>query len=366
MTAKQRETYLKAGAIVGASLFVLDYLVITPAYDAWTAQGDRIADLQKKVTHGQQLLDREKTIHTHWDDMLHQNLPADLSAAETRAFQAIGRWVAASSISLSSLTPSPQWLDNADGNKTLECRATATGTQASLGRFIYEMETDKIPVNLEEYEITTRDEHGAQLTMTARFTFLGVNCVGSQGGGGAAMRTGLLLLFLALAARAGFGQTPQSYDTYRMVRTKNIFDPARLPMPTGAPVVRQTAAPPPKPSDYVALTGIMVTSDTAVAFFTGSRPDYDKVLTLNGDIAGAKLTKITPSAIEVDRGGKKITVAVGQTVPFDNSAPAAAPQPVAAPADTSSVSPLAPTNAVPAGMSDVMRRMMERRQQQLK
>jgi hypothetical protein len=84
---------------------------------------------------------------------------------------------------LSSLTPSPQWQDNSDNAKTLEFRATATGTQASLGRFIYEMETDKIPVSLEEYEITTRDEHGAQLTMTARFTFLRLNTDNAKTGG---------------------------------------------------------------------------------------------------------------------------------------------------------------------------------------
>jgi hypothetical protein len=181
------------------------------------------------------------------------------------------------------------------------------------------------------------------------------------------MKTGLLIILLTVTAHACFGQTAQSFDTYRMVRTKNIFDPSRLPMPTGsaaAPPV--TAAPPPKPSDYVALTGIMVTSDTAVAFFSGSRPDYDKVLPINGDIAGAKVTRITPSSIEVDRGGKKITVAVGQTVPFDNSAPAAAPQADAAPptAANTPTTTSPPSGMAPSGanLSDVMRRMMEARQ----
>ena len=44
---------------------------------------------------------------------------------------------------------------------TFEFRATVTGDQATLGHFIYEMETDPIPVNLEECEIATRDAQGA-------------------------------------------------------------------------------------------------------------------------------------------------------------------------------------------------------------
>ena len=40
------------------------------------------------------------------------------------------------------------------------------------------MESDKVPVNLDEFEISTRDDRGAQLTMTARFSFLRLNAAG--------------------------------------------------------------------------------------------------------------------------------------------------------------------------------------------
>jgi len=49
----------------------------------------------------------------------------------------------------------------------------ATGSQAALSRFLYELESDSsVPVNLEECELTTRDARGSQLTLTARITFL--------------------------------------------------------------------------------------------------------------------------------------------------------------------------------------------------
>lgn len=162
-----------------------------------------------------------------------------------------------------------------------------------------------------------------------------------------------------------------AFDAFRLIQTRNIFDPDRRALAshwgaTGAPVA--TPAPEAKPSgaDFVALTGIMVTEDNALAFFGGSRADYDKVLSVKGSIAGATVTKITPANIEVSRDGKTIKVAVGQTIPFDGSSPAPAPVPVAGSAGTPSGN-TSPGNAAPSGnVSETLRRMMERRQQELK
>jgi hypothetical protein len=120
----------------------------------------------------------------------------------------------------------------------------------------------------------------------------------------------------------------------------------------------------------VALTGVMFDNGKALAFFSGSRSDFDKVIEVNGEIAGAKVTRIAPNGIEVTRAGKKIVVAVGQTVPFADSAPAAPPidaavssAPAAAITGTGETPPTAPP--LPGNLSDVMRRMMERRQHEL-
>jgi len=172
----------------------------------------------------------------------------------------------------------------------------------------------------------------------------------------------------------------RGFDAFNLVQTRNIFDPQRYG--SSAPV-SQAAVPTGTPAgDYVALTGVLVTDQQTLAFFSGSRPDYEKVLAVDGEIAGAKLKKITPNGIVVDRNGHTVSINVGQTVPFDNSAPVAVP--VAAPMVTPTATPVPATiptpeaasvpvaspspapNALPPNLSDVMRRMMERRQQELK
>ena len=159
---------------------------------------------------------------------------------------------------------------------------------------------------------------------------------------------------------------PTFDTTYGLLKTRNIFDPQRQPGATAA------ATPPPtSQSDYAALTGTLITAEKTLAFFSGSRPEFNAVLGLRSAIAGATITRITPDAIEIERNGKTVTVAVGQTVPLDAaSAPTAAPAAPAASASTSATPPspgAAPASApAPADREALIRRMMEKRQQELR
>jgi hypothetical protein len=193
------------------------------------------------------------------------------------------------------------------------------------------------------------------------------------------MRISRCLLLLAVLGAPLAGRTSaqppaaaHGFDAYRIVATRNIFDPDRIPTETNAPPPSRVTERPATAVDYVTLTGILVNGGKTLAFFSGSRPDYDKVTGVDGDIAGAKISKITPENIEVNRAGRKIVVAVGQTVPFDGSAPGAPPAvpayaaPAAAPAGAAGADETSPAaTPLPGNLNEVMRRMMERRQQEL-
>ncbi len=197
------------------------------------------------------------------------------------------------------------------------------------------------------------------------------------------LSAGACLLVLAAAALAGHSAPPTparkaGYEGYALVQTRNIFDPERMPGVVYTPAVNQPQTTTPVAGDYAALTGTLLTAERTLAFFSGSRPEYNKVISVGGRIAGASLKNIAPNSIEVERAGKRITVAVGQTVPLNSSAvPGPAPVPVAIPVATPSPFTFnSPTGAVPSisaaptpGTADreaLMRRMMEKRQQELK
>jgi hypothetical protein len=167
---ENREAFLKiaVGAVVG--LFLLDRMVLTPAGKSWTAQGERIDALREKVTKGHRLLQNENALRAKWAAMQSGDLDPEISTAEDQAYSGISKWAAASRISTTSL--SPQWRTQDDDFDLFEFRASATGTQSSLGQFIYALETDPLPVKLEECDLTARDAKGQQLTGALRFSFI--------------------------------------------------------------------------------------------------------------------------------------------------------------------------------------------------
>ncbi len=170
MRNNRRETLLKIGVGAVVGLFLLDRVIITPAFASWKAQGERLTELREQVQRGRQLVAREKSLRTRWEEMQRTDMPEDISLAENEVFQAIGRWTLDSRVNFTSLVP--QWRAGEERCETFECRASATGDQATLGKLLYEIETDPLPAHVEECEISARDAKGTQLTMTMRFSFV--------------------------------------------------------------------------------------------------------------------------------------------------------------------------------------------------
>lgn len=170
MNSADRQKYLKIAVGVVVGLFLLDRAVLGPIGSHWTAQSERIEALREKVKRGNALRERQESLRSRWDEMLRGDLPAENTAAEDEVYKAVNRWVRDSRIAMTSIVPAP-WR-TLEGYEVYECRATATGDQASLSRFIYELETDPLPVRVEDCEFSTRDKTGKQLSLTMRFTFV--------------------------------------------------------------------------------------------------------------------------------------------------------------------------------------------------
>jgi hypothetical protein len=170
MRTKNRELILKMVVVAVVGLFLLDWMILSPLIAHWGEQTERITQLREKVARGRQLIERERAIRERWAEMAERDLPDNVSEADNEVFKGVSRWAAASRASFTSLAPN--WRTHDEGYETYECRATATGDQASLSRLLFEMERDNLPARVEEVEFTTRDKTGKQLLLTARFSFL--------------------------------------------------------------------------------------------------------------------------------------------------------------------------------------------------
>lgn len=166
------------------------------------------------------------------------------------------------------------------------------------------------------------------------------------------------------ASAAAVNGAGSQFDPFRIVVERNIFNPNR----TGR---TRSVEEPAQRVEQIALVGTMESeSGGRVAFFDGD-PSLQKPVRVGDTVAGYTVKEITPAGVELAGGEKTTPLRVNQQLRRveggewrvtgrDFSRDVAQAGPAAA-----ATAP-APTPAVPANASDVLRRLMEQRQKQLK
>jgi hypothetical protein len=152
---------LAGGAIL---LLVLDSVVLTPLTKSWGARQADIARLEKNVTEGRGVIERAPRTLAVWAEMQSHALPKDPAKAEQDLISAFDRWGRATNVELGSIKP--QWKRGASSRYSqLECRVDATGSLATLSRFLFEVEKSPLALRVDAVELTSRDDLGQKLTL---------------------------------------------------------------------------------------------------------------------------------------------------------------------------------------------------------
>ena len=178
----------------------------------------------------------------------------------------------------------------------------------------------------------------------------------------------ILVLVMVVCGRCFAASTnapaKTDYAYFMPIPERNIFNPNRR---THDVRTNQTETVSTPLTDVFALVGTMTYEKGTFAFFSGPKADYQKVLQRNGEIAGFKLMAITPDAVTLATSNSTIEVQVGAQLLLDaatgwrlvpNTLTQATYQ-VTAPALPSSV------GDVGGPVSDVLKKMMQKREQEL-
>jgi hypothetical protein len=162
--ASNRQRFLIIGAVIAIALLLGDSMIITPLTNAWRSRSTEIAKLQKNVTDGRNTIARANSTQTKWKEMQEQALPKAPAQAEQELLSAFDRWGKASNAELGSIKP--QWKRGANSKYSLlECRVDASGSLATLTRFLYEVEKSPLALRIDSIELTSRDDFGQKLTL---------------------------------------------------------------------------------------------------------------------------------------------------------------------------------------------------------
>ena len=173
MPIKDRQKLLVVVAVVAVGLFAADTLVRAPLMAAWSARAARLTQLRNQVARGRMLMQRERGIRNHWEDMQHKALTNNTSAAEQQVVRAIDSWAQETGVTVNAITP--QWKHDSDEYITYECRVDAAGDISRLSRFLYRAEREPLALKLEAVELNARDKDGQQLSLGLQLNGLVLN-----------------------------------------------------------------------------------------------------------------------------------------------------------------------------------------------
>jgi hypothetical protein len=160
-----------------------------------------------------------------------------------------------------------------------------------------------------------------------------------------------------------------AFSTFKIITQRNIFDPNRSGM---RPEIRRHT--PTRTVDSIALVGTMSYTKGKFAFFDGSSSEYKKVLEPGANIAGYTVKDITGNAVTLAANGKEFQMKVGTQLrnQGDNKWQLSShtDEPTNTESDSESGAGTATSSSLPPAsspeMSEVLKRLMQNRQQELK
>jgi hypothetical protein len=170
---KDRQKLLVMVTVGAVALFAADQLIRAPLVKAWGVRAARLNTLRSQVTRGRMLVQRERGIRNHWEDMQRKALTNNTSAAEQQVFRAIDSWAQDTGVIINAITP--QWKHDSDDYITYDCRVDATGDISRLSRFLYHAEREPLALRIEDVELSARDKDGQQLALGLQLNGLLLN-----------------------------------------------------------------------------------------------------------------------------------------------------------------------------------------------
>jgi len=171
MNPAQRQRFLVITAGAALALLVADRIIFTPLTQHWQHRRQEVAALQARLAEGRSLIARGDRLQSRWGEMQRTALPKDAAQAEQQVISAFDRWGRSAGVELGSIKP--QWKKGgSDRSSLIECRVDATGSLATVARFLYEIERSSLPIRIETAELASRDESGQRVSVNLTVTGL--------------------------------------------------------------------------------------------------------------------------------------------------------------------------------------------------
>jgi hypothetical protein len=154
MILSRRERYIVISTVIVVGFLGLDQLVLTPLFDRREVVQAQTTQRLQELARANALFTNRTRLNRKWNEMSGTTLKTDGSTAESQIIRAVGDWAVEAGLNLSSVKP-----ERAEKEKQfmkITFRANATGNMAAISRFMWRLQTSKVPIRVTDLSITTR------------------------------------------------------------------------------------------------------------------------------------------------------------------------------------------------------------------
>lgn len=170
LNKREKTMAVVVAAIIG--LVVVYSFVIEPYFDA---RSDAQASFDKADTalHNADILfRREKKLRPVWTTLTANGLTSAPADAQQQLRTSLLTWIQESGVTLSNLTPDLPMPEKEKQFIRVGVKLSVTGPMSALAKLMYRLETAKIPLNVEDMQISQRKEAADDLQVTLSLSTL--------------------------------------------------------------------------------------------------------------------------------------------------------------------------------------------------
>lgn len=160
MVLSKREKYIGLATVAAVVLLIGNSLILNPLLDELRDLDLKIDQATAQQSTNQDLLDRAMKASKDWGRMLTPkgSLLSDESPATSQLLNSISAWSREAGLNPPPSLKSDRAPEKDKDFQRLTVHATATGSMAQIGRFLWCIQTSNVPVRVTELQFASRKD----------------------------------------------------------------------------------------------------------------------------------------------------------------------------------------------------------------
>ena len=160
MILSKRERYIVIGTVIVVGVLALDRLFLTPLLEHRADTNLKILKEKGTLDRANGLLTNQSRVRRKWNEISGTTLRMDGANAESQIIRAVNDWAQDAGLNVSSVKPERAEKEKIKDKETqfmkITFRANATGTMAAISKFLFRLQTSKVPIRVTDLSINTR------------------------------------------------------------------------------------------------------------------------------------------------------------------------------------------------------------------